>query len=65
MDLIPKSLNMLLNLQRLLKFLHSVFILIFGRQHAHRHRDTLCVFRIDHGGMARRDGGEGRAGLGC
>ena len=64
MHLVAKGFDMALHGEFFFKALHSLGILVLGREHAEGDFDALGVFGVDHGGVDFGDGGEGGAGLG-
>lgn len=61
-DLIPKSLNVVGNLERLFKLLDSRLVLLLGCQQRKGDSEALGVGWVDHGGMGYGTGGEGVGG---
>lgn len=61
-DLVAKSLNVVGNLERLLKLLDIRLILVLGCQQRKGDSEALGVGWVDHGGMGCGTGGEGVGG---
>lgn len=61
-DLVSKSLNVVGNLERLLKLLDSRLVLVLGCQQRKGDSEALGVGRVDHGGMGCGTGREGVGG---
>ena len=63
MNLVCKSLNVVVHRQILLEVLDSFRILSIGCEHAKWNVNLFGIFRVDHGRMDFADGREGSSGL--
>jgi hypothetical protein len=52
MNLVIIPLDKMLGLDTLLPLLHSLFVLVFTRQHGNGDGDALCVLGVNHGRVA-------------